>query len=417
MERLEPVTAIDIMHKLWELNMLTNNHIQSEPAAFSCQKPYIRFIYAISESIFTSEERTKYFDCIIPIIPALNPLNTRETIISLFIPEVVCESEYINSVVENLAPLLTDYRMLLDARNEYLVYRKLYCKCKSSGNTQYKLKEHEEATLLAVVAYKVLFPQKFEHALSAGGPGMLSKITSDDLDQYYGDKTRYSAVYRTKLENGINKLFEKSILDTTCLRMVGVADAWLLEHWIAMVLSAIGHSPTAELAINLDALINELERSSTSNELINNFKKEVAHIANSCEDADKYILLARCLAAVSRDNAADWNWFWGDASETNSKRKQHFTLCFKYLSSVQPIPPLLDSFLGKDSLSWFISNLSIMELNDMNGCLHWNNRMGNILACYLCGYENFPNQDTPSHLTELVVADNRSLGRFIADNR
>ena len=70
-EDLDRLNDISIFVHLRELNNLLNNDDSIK------EKPIV-FIYAVKDDIFTKEDRTKFFDFIIPVIPVINSTNSGE---------------------------------------------------------------------------------------------------------------------------------------------------------------------------------------------------------------------------------------------------------------------------------------------------------------------------------------------------
>lgn len=131
-----------IFTKLRELNLILN---QSEEIGRR-----IVFLYALKDDIFANaEERTKFFDYIVPVIPFVNASNSgdlfRRKITGLRIPEVEVSSSFITDI----SAFVNDMRVLTNVVNEFDLYRNLLDK---------KLKKEK---LLAMILYKNLFPTDF----------------------------------------------------------------------------------------------------------------------------------------------------------------------------------------------------------------------------------------------------------------
>ena len=73
-EDLDRLPDREIFVHLRELNNLLNNDdaIKNKP---------IVFVYAVRDDIFTKEDRTKFFDFIIPVIPIVNATNSGEILL------------------------------------------------------------------------------------------------------------------------------------------------------------------------------------------------------------------------------------------------------------------------------------------------------------------------------------------------
>ena len=131
-----------IFTKLRELNLILN---QSEEIGRR-----IVFLYALKDDIFANaEERTKFFDFIVPVIPFVNASNSgdlfRRKITGLRIPEVEVSSSFITDI----SAFVNDMRVLTNVVNEFDLYRNLLDK---------KLKKEK---LLAMILYKNLYPTDF----------------------------------------------------------------------------------------------------------------------------------------------------------------------------------------------------------------------------------------------------------------
>lgn len=131
-----------IFTKLRELNLILN---QSEEIGWR-----IVFLYALKDDIFANaEERTKFFDYIVPVIPFVNASNSgdlfRRKITGLRIPE----AEVSSSFITDISAFVNDMRVLTNVVNEFDLYRNLLDK---------KLKKDK---LLAMILYKNLYPTDF----------------------------------------------------------------------------------------------------------------------------------------------------------------------------------------------------------------------------------------------------------------
>ena len=110
----------------------------------------IIFLYALKDDIFANaEERTKFFDYIVPVIPFVNVSNSgdlfRRKIANLHIPEAEVRSSFITDI----SAFVNDMRVLTNVVNEFDLYRNLLDK---------KLNKEK---LLAMILYKNLYPTDF----------------------------------------------------------------------------------------------------------------------------------------------------------------------------------------------------------------------------------------------------------------
>ena len=162
-----------IFTKLRELNLILN---QSEEIGRR-----IVFLYALKDDIFANaEERTKFFDYIVPVIPFVNASNSgdlfRRKITGLRIPEAEVNSSFITDI----SVFVNDMRILTNVVNEFDLYHNLLDK---------KLKKDK---LLAMILYKNLYPTDFSllhqnkgvvYQTFFSAPKIRNEIREDDSDR------------------------------------------------------------------------------------------------------------------------------------------------------------------------------------------------------------------------------------------
>lgn len=143
-EDLDRFGQPDIFVKLKELNGLLNE-------AGDLKNHPVRFIYALKDDVFQNEERTKFFDAIIPIVPVAHNSNSYPQLKSL------CEENgVIDDVSEDLLKdvsfYLHDMRMIKNIVAEYLIYKKIL------QSTQPDL---PLSPLFALIIYKNIYAEDF----------------------------------------------------------------------------------------------------------------------------------------------------------------------------------------------------------------------------------------------------------------
>ncbi|MCI8964100.1 MAG: hypothetical protein HFG37_10390 [Eubacterium sp.] len=121
-EDLDRFESTEIFIKLRELNIILNNYEQI--------KNRIVFIYAIRDDVFINDERTKFFDFIIPVIPIINSTNSGEILREkLDVIEMedgtFASSKYdISSrFITLISPFIEDMRVLTSICNEFVIYK------------------------------------------------------------------------------------------------------------------------------------------------------------------------------------------------------------------------------------------------------------------------------------------------------
>lgn len=154
LEDLDRFKNTSIYTKLRELNQLLN---QSEDIGRR-----IVFVYALRDDIFhTSQERTKFFDYIIPVLPHTSVANSASqfvkelgTIVGDSDDECALHKSFLNDV----APFIGDLRTIKAIVSDFKI---------TSNRLNSKLKKDN---LLAIIIYKNLCPKDFELVFEGKGP-------------------------------------------------------------------------------------------------------------------------------------------------------------------------------------------------------------------------------------------------------
>lgn len=148
-EDLDRFESQKIFLNLREINLMLNNSKEIQKK--------ITFIYAIKDDLFSNEERTKFFDFIIPVIPILNSNNSEGYLGSKL-------NEYFSGSKEFLEALffhISDMRLGLNIINEFKIYKKILENKKEKtekNNDEFKINNEK---LLGLIVYKNLFPSEF----------------------------------------------------------------------------------------------------------------------------------------------------------------------------------------------------------------------------------------------------------------
>lgn len=165
-DRLSNCTLI--FSKLKEINSILNNALEDE-------NKQVVFIYAVGDTIFsTAEERTKFFDAIIPIVPFSGIKSSRDIFFNKY--------ENLNidqDIVKSISQYIENPRIAYDIINEYLIY----CEIFKENNNQGKIEESDKKIILTLAAYKVLYPTRFE--LLMQNKGKIAYYLSSDIMEDY----------------------------------------------------------------------------------------------------------------------------------------------------------------------------------------------------------------------------------------
>lgn len=141
LEDLDRFDTVEIFTKLREINTLINNSRQVGK--------HITFLYALKDEIFKDpNDRTKFFDVIIPVIPVINPSNAEEKLIDNLRKNNLLE-ELDRHFLTDISLYIHDMRFLINVLNEYKLYR------------QVLPTELIKNNLLGIILYKNLYPVDF----------------------------------------------------------------------------------------------------------------------------------------------------------------------------------------------------------------------------------------------------------------
>lgn len=161
-EDLDRFESTEIFTKLREINILLN-----KSDLISRQ---INFLYAVKDEMFTNKnDRVKFFEFVIPVIPFINPANAGDQLTRLIREaelEGVLSKEFTEDVVTFIDDI--DMRLLINIFHEYRLYRE---------NLSKELPQDE---LFAMIVYKNMFPDDF--GALAKREGKLYRILSKRND-------------------------------------------------------------------------------------------------------------------------------------------------------------------------------------------------------------------------------------------
>lgn len=132
----------EIFVKLREINKLINDNEKT--------RDQIKFLYAIKDDMFTHNNRTKFFDFIIPVVPIINSSNSLDKM-----QERLKKHDFAKTIdtqfLREVSFYLDDLRLIHNIFNEFVIY---YERLKSESLDVEKL--------LAMMIYKNVYPDDFE---------------------------------------------------------------------------------------------------------------------------------------------------------------------------------------------------------------------------------------------------------------
>ena len=140
----------ELFLKFREINLLLN-----ESAYYKFWHKRIVFLYAIRDDVFQKEERTKFFDYIVPVIPVVDHFNTSDYLLKNYKSEL---DEVDDKDIMTLGFYIGGMRQLLNIMNEYGVYKRMIL-----------VKPLSQTKLLALTIYKNLFPKDYAEAHNKQG--------------------------------------------------------------------------------------------------------------------------------------------------------------------------------------------------------------------------------------------------------
>lgn len=194
-DRYEDVT---IFKKLREINILLNETLKRENKEY---KP-IKFIYLICDNMFTAEERTKFFDFIIPVVPYIHKGNAYDYMAELFADEI--KDERNKKFLIKVSLFIDNSRLIKNIANEYYIYSKFI-----------KLQDRKPHTkfikLLSLIIYKNLFPKDFNQLYFNKGylAELFNKEEFAKQDEINLDDLKYKTIKECiDLNEDSNKFFK-----------------------------------------------------------------------------------------------------------------------------------------------------------------------------------------------------------------
>lgn len=142
-EDIERFNDSRIFEKLKELNIVINRNRKAN------NKRKLVFFYLVKDDLFESQERTKFFDFIIPVVPVVTASNSHD-ILKKLLTEMWEYDSLDKTFLFNISLYLDDMRLINNVCNEYLTY-------KETLNTL----RLDYEKLFSMVVYKNIFPKDF----------------------------------------------------------------------------------------------------------------------------------------------------------------------------------------------------------------------------------------------------------------
>lgn len=115
-EDIDRFDDIEVFERLREINNLLNS-TRNEKSSNN----KLRFIYLVKDDIFSTTDRVKFFDTIIPIVPIINSANSYDKFVE-GLKRLVPYSSINSSFLKSVALHITDMRLVENICNEFMVY-------------------------------------------------------------------------------------------------------------------------------------------------------------------------------------------------------------------------------------------------------------------------------------------------------
>ena len=142
-EDIERFNDSRIFEKLKELNIVINRKRKI------CGESKLVFFYLVKDVLFESQERTKFFDFIIPVVPVVTASNSHD-ILKKLLTEMREYTRLDKTFLFNISLYLDDMRLINNICNEYLTYKETLSKLPL-----------EREKIFSMVVYKNIFPKDF----------------------------------------------------------------------------------------------------------------------------------------------------------------------------------------------------------------------------------------------------------------
>ncbi|MBZ9632608.1 hypothetical protein LB465_17655 [Salegentibacter sp. LM13S] len=253
-EDLDRFNDTQIFSKLREINYLINKSSQV--------RKKVIFLYAVRDDIFEGENRTKFFDLTIPVIPVVDYSNSklqlkRRLDLLKKIPKAPAQKKELkkkankskdsvtnisNEFIGQISFFINDMRMINNICNEYFIYRE----------SQVEIPDQNK--LLALIAYKNLKPEDFD--LLQKNKGNLYKLI-DHKTTFINSKVDNLKLKNTNLLKEIDDL--ENLIEINISELRGIYISTLLK---------IAPKNATSIFLNERTRFNELLEESNFEELL-----------------------------------------------------------------------------------------------------------------------------------------------------
>ena len=198
-EDLDRFNDTKIFIRLRELNTLINNYELIENK--------VVFVYAIRDELFIDdEERTKFFDFIIPVIPFINSTNSDEKLKERLAKEkdkdgLILSLKYnlSDKYINLISPFIQNMRTLINVYNEFMTYKNIL------NNIQL-----DDEKLFSLILFKNLYPKDFSYLENEKG---IVKQAFIDKRVFINNRKKEIIENKNKLQEKLNNINQDILMD------------------------------------------------------------------------------------------------------------------------------------------------------------------------------------------------------------
>ena len=191
-EDIERFNDSRIFEKLKELNIVINRKRKI------CRDSKLVFFYLVKDDLFESQERTKFFDFIIPVVPVVTASNSYDQL-SKILKDMELHKVLDEKFLFNISLYLDDMRLINNICNEYLTYKETLSKLPL-----------ESEKIFSMVVYKNIFPKDF--SLLQKNQGYLFELLNSKEIALKNRREELNSKIK-ELENKIEKADEEQLND------------------------------------------------------------------------------------------------------------------------------------------------------------------------------------------------------------
>lgn len=144
-----------VFEDLKKLNYLLNENLKKR-ILFNT-KANIKFIYVLKDEIMSTENRTKFFDFIYPVVPFVSYFSSGDALNKLISEKYNLQDELPSEFISSISLFVQDMRILKNTLNEYRIYRK---EVDRNPETNEKSGMYYKK-LFSIILYKNIFSEDF----------------------------------------------------------------------------------------------------------------------------------------------------------------------------------------------------------------------------------------------------------------